>query len=88
MYYSREELAEKARMEGMDVSERTIRYWEYLGLLPRAQRQGQCVYHHESVLSMMRIIYTLKNDLGAVVRRHKNELYKILFTKEGVMLDE
>jgi len=36
-YLTREQISEKLRSEGFDVTERTLRFWESEGMMPKAQ---------------------------------------------------
>jgi len=75
---TREELVRLANEKGIPITERTVRYWEELGLLPHAERSGKSVFHDISRLQDIAIIYRLKYDTALVLKRYKHKLVKIL----------
>ena len=75
---TREELVRLANEKGIPITERTLRYWEDLGLIPHAERNGRSVFHDVSRLQDIAIIYRLKYDTAVVLKRYKHKLVKIL----------
>jgi len=69
---TRGELAELARAEGMDVTERTIRYWASEGLLPRPYRvagEGTRSFYPMSLLDRLRVLCATRPSRIKKLRR-------------------
>lgn len=75
---TREELVRLANEKGIPITERMVRYWEDIELLPHAERRGQRVFHNVSRLQDIAIIYKLKYDTAIILKRYKHKLVKIL----------
>lgn len=50
MSITRQQIVEIVSRRGYDISTRTLRYWEQVGQMPRAQREGTHVYHSQDVI--------------------------------------
>lgn len=73
---TRAELAQRAQDEGLDVTERTIRYWAGQNLLPRPIRlrgQGTRAFYPASLLDMVRALVALR---PAKIRSLREQLYE------------
>jgi hypothetical protein len=75
---TREELIRTLNESGRSVTERMVRYWEQLGIIDKSTRIGLCVYFPRSIIPYAKLVYDIKNDSIAIVRKHGRELIKIL----------
>ena len=60
---------EIANIVGGDISERTIRYWEQEGLLPKAQRMGRRAMHPVTILPKVRALASTRPSSMSRIRR-------------------
>ena len=70
-YFTRRELAQHCKALGLNIGERTIRFWESEGLLPRPIRlpgKGNRVWHDNKILERLKLIGALRRhrSLGGI----------------------
>lgn len=65
---SRSEIAQTIEQEGFEISERTLRYWESVGLLPKAQRIGRRALHNPAILGNVRLLAATRPKAVAAIR--------------------
>jgi len=65
---SRSEIVQIIGGEGLEISERTLRYWEAVGLLPSAQRLGRRALHNPGILGSVRLLAATRPKAVAAIR--------------------
>jgi hypothetical protein len=78
-YLTREEILAKIRDEyGIIITDRTLKYWESIGLLPHPTYIGRDACYLPSMAKDIVMIYHIKNDIVAIVRKHRKHLTTII----------
>jgi len=86
---SRAKLASMARQAGLKVTERTLRYWAFRGLIPRPTLVGGRAYYPTSMIEELRMIEPLRRksveEIGSILRGEAPRFNYEVARRDGVI---